>query len=177
MWKRRDRIPVTVVRPPVVYGPRDFGLFDLYRMVARGFRPEIGGRKVISIIHVRDLVDGIVRAGEAPAGAGEIFYLANEAAVEVSAVLGLIERALGKKALRVAIPDRVVRFLGAVVEGGSRLAGKRILFGRDKALEMTQKAWVCLPAKAAKVLGWRARIPFPAGLEEAVRWYQDERLL
>jgi nucleoside-diphosphate-sugar epimerase len=177
VWKRRDRIPVTVVRPPVVYGPRDFGLFDLYRMVARGFRPEIGGRKVISIIHVRDLVEGIVRAGEAPTGAGEIFYLANEAAVEVSEVLGFIQRALGKKALRVAIPDRVVRFLGAVVEDGSRLAGKRILFGRDKALEMTQKAWVCLPGKAAKVLGWRARIPLPAGLEKTVRWYQEERLL
>src|SRR5947208_4818263 len=43
------------------------------------------------------------------------------------------------------IPDRVVRFLGAVVEDAASLVGKRSMFGRDKALEMTQKAWCCSP--------------------------------
>src|SRR5882672_707690 len=39
VWARRVRVPVTVIRPPVVYGPRDFGLFDLYVTVAKGLRP------------------------------------------------------------------------------------------------------------------------------------------
>jgi len=38
---------------------------DLYRAVACGLRPEIGGRKTVSLVHVRDLVEGIVRAAEA----------------------------------------------------------------------------------------------------------------
>jgi nucleoside-diphosphate-sugar epimerase len=177
VWKRRERTPVTVIRPPVVYGPRDFGLYDLYRTVAKGLRPEIGGRKTISIVHVRELVQGIVRAGEASEGANEAFYLANEAAVEVSALLGLIQRALGTRALRVGIPDRVVRFLGAVVEDGARLAGKRSMFGRDKALEMTQRAWCCNPAKAARLLGWCARIPLEQGMEETAAWYKSQGLL
>lgn len=177
VWKRRERTPVTVIRPPVVYGPRDFGLFDMYRTVAAGLRPEIGGRKLISIIHARDLAEGIVRAGEAPEGANEAFYLANDAAVEISAVLGLIERALGKRALKVGIPDRVVRFLGAVVEDGAKLAGKKTMFGRDKALEMTQKAWCCSPAKAARLLGWSARLPLEKGMEETAAWYKSQGLL
>jgi nucleoside-diphosphate-sugar epimerase len=177
VWKRRDRTPVTVIRPPVVYGPRDFGLYDLYRTVARGLRPEIGGRKLISIIHVRDLALGLLRAGEAPEGANQAFYLANDAVVEVSALLDLIERALGTRALRVGIPDRVVRFLGAVVEDGARLAGKRSMFGRDKALEMTQKAWCCSPAKAARVLGWHARAALEKGMEETAAWYKSQGLL
>jgi dihydroflavonol-4-reductase len=177
VWKRRDRVPVTVIRPPVVYGPRDFGLFDLYRTVSMGLRPEIGGRKVLSIIHVRDLVEGIVRAGEAAEGANQVFYLANEEPVEVSALLDLIQRTVGNRALRVGIPDRVVRFLGAVVEDGARLAGKRSMFGRDKALEMTQKAWCCSPAKAQRLLGWRARVPLERGMAETVSWYRTNGLL
>jgi dihydroflavonol-4-reductase len=177
VWKRRHRTPVTVIRPPVVYGPRDFGLFDLYRTVSKGFRPEIGGRKVISIVHARDLAEGIVRAGEAPEGADQAFYLANAGTVEISAVLDLIQRALGARAVRVGIPDRVVRFLGAVVEDGARLAGKRSMFGRDKALEMTQKAWCCSPAKSARLLGWRARIPLEAGMKETAEWYKSQGLL
>ena len=177
VWKRRDRIPVTVIRPPVVYGPRDFGLFDLYLTVSKGLRPEIGGPKRISIVHVRDLVDGIVSAAESPAGANEVFYLSNEAKVEISEVMGLVAAALGNKTLRVGIPDRVVRFLGALVEDAALMVGKRSMFGRDKALEMTQKAWCCSPAKAGRLLGWTARVPLERGMAEAVAWYRGERLL
>jgi len=177
VWKRRYRIPVTVIRPPVVYGPRDFGLFDLYRTVSKGLRPEIGGPKRISIVHVRDLVDGIVAAAESPAGANEVFYLANEATVEISEVMGLVAAALGNKSLRVGIPDRVVRFLGALVEDAASMVGKRSMFGRDKALEMTQKAWCCSAAKAGRLLGWKARVPLERGMAEAVAWYRGERLL
>jgi len=177
VWKRRDRIPVTVIRPPVVYGPRDFGLFDLYLTVSKGLRPEIGGSKRISIVHVRDLVEGIVAAGESPAGANEVFYLANEAKVEISEVMGLVAAALGNRTFRVGIPDRVVRFLGALVEDVASMVGKRSMFGRDKALEMTQKAWCCSPAKAERLLGWKARVPLERGMTEAVAWYRGERLL
>jgi dihydroflavonol-4-reductase len=177
VWRLRERIPVTVIRPPVVYGPRDFGLFDLYKTVSKGLRPEIGGPKRISIVHVRDLVEGIVKAAESPAGANEVFYLANEETVEISEMMGLIQRSLGKRALRVGIPDRVVRFLGAVVEDAASLAGKRSMFGRDKALEMTQKSWCCSPAKAARLLGWRAGQPLERGMTEAVAWYRSQGLL
>lgn len=177
VWGRRARIPVTVIRPPVVYGPRDFGLYDLYVTVSKGLRPEIGGPKRISIVHVRDLVEGIITAAESPSGANEVFYLANEGTVEISEVMGLIQRALGKRALRVGIPDRVVRFLGAVVEDAASLVGKRSMFGRDKALEMTQKAWGCSPAKAGRLLGWRAGVPLEKGMADAVAWYRAEGFL
>jgi len=177
VWKRRDRVPVTVIRPPVVYGPRDFGLRDLYRTIAKGLRPEIGGRKTISLVHVSDLVDGMIRAAEAPEGANEVFYLANREPWAVDGLMDVIQGAIGRSALKVPIPDRVVRFLGAVVEDGARLAGKRSMFGRDKALEMTQKAWVCTAEKAGRLLGWQARVPLEAGMKETVAWYRGEGLL
>ena len=149
----------------------------MYRTVAKGLRPEIGGPKRISIVHVRDLVEGIVRAGEAAEGANEAFYLANGETVAVSDVLGIIQRALGTKALRVGIPDRVVRFLGAVVEDAARLAGRRSMFGRDKALEMTQKAWCCSPTKADRLLGWKARVALDRGMADTAAWYKSQGLL
>jgi nucleoside-diphosphate-sugar epimerase len=177
VWKRRERIPVTVIRPPVVYGPRDFGLYDLYVTVSKGLRPEIGGPKRISIVHVRDLAEGILAAAESPAGANEVFYLANRESVEISDVMGLVARALGNRTLRVGIPDRVVRFLGAVVEDAASMVGKRSMFGRDKALEMTQKAWCCSAAKAERLLGWTARVPLDRGMPEVLEWYRAQRLL
>jgi nucleoside-diphosphate-sugar epimerase len=177
VWRRRGRTPVTVVRPPVVYGPRDFGLIDLYRTLARGLRPEIGGRKVVSLVHAADLAEGMVRAAESPAGANEVFLLANRAPWAMSDLLDLIERALDRRAWRLPVPDRVVRFLGAIAEDGARLAGKRSMFCRDKALEMTQKAWTCSPEKAKRVLGWEGGVPVERGMAETLAWYRDRGFL
>jgi nucleoside-diphosphate-sugar epimerase len=51
------------------------------------------------------------------------------------------------------------------------------MFGRDKALEMTQKAWCCSPAKAERLLGWRAAIPLEQGMRETAAWYKSQSLL
>jgi nucleoside-diphosphate-sugar epimerase len=126
---------------------------------------------------VRDLVEGILRAAEAPEAENEVFLLSNRAAWTVSDLLGLIQKSIGRKAVRVRVPDRVVRFLGAVVEDGAKLAGKRSMFGRDKALEMTQRAWSCSPEKARRRLGWEARTPVERGMEETLAWYRAEGLL
>lgn len=177
VWKRRDRVPVTIVRPPVVYGTRDTGLYDMYRVLDKRLKPEIGGPKRVSLVHVRDLCEGILRAAGEPAAAGEIFFLSNAEALGVADLMRVIQRALGKRALRVPIPDRVVRFLGAVSEDAAKLVGRRSMFCRDKALEMTQKAWTCAPSKARRILGWEAQIPVERGMAETIAWYRAEGLL
>ena len=91
--------------------------------------------------------------------------------------MDLILEELGRKAIRVPVPDRVVRFLGSVVEEGAKIAGFHPMFGRDKALEMTQEAWSCLPDKAHRVLGWESRIPVDRGMAETLRWFREEGML
>lgn len=177
VWERRDRLPVTVIRPPVVYGPRDLGLLDLFKVLAAGLRPVIGAPKRISIVHVRDLVEGMVAAATSAAGADEVFYLCNSETRTMSEILELVDAGLGGGALALPVPDRVVGWLGALAEDAARLLGRPLLFSRDKALEMTQSHWCCSPAKAGRVLGWSSRIPLEAGLKETLHWYQDRKFL
>ena len=55
-----DRLPLTVVRPPSVYGPRDVDFLKLFRMVARGRAPHLTGpAQEVSVIHVRDLTEAM----------------------------------------------------------------------------------------------------------------------
>ena len=176
VWARRGEQGVTIVRPPVVYGPRDEGMLDLYKTLARGLRPRIGGPKYTSLIHVRDLAKGFVLAG-GEAGAGRTFFLSNRDAVSFAELADLILRALNKRAVPVPIPDRVVRFLGGLAEDVTRVTGGGGLFSRDKALEMTQKYWTCSPALAKKHLGWEATIHPEQGFKETLDWYRAERLL
>lgn len=177
VWKHRDRIPVTVIRPPVVYGPRDEGLLSLFRAIRWGLIPQIGDGMVLSLIHVRDLVEGMVRAAESPAAANDVFYLANPRPVTMAEVLDGVARLMRRRGVRVRFPDRVVRFLGEVSEKVGRFLGRVPMFSRDKALELTQRAWVCSPAKARRVLGWESTVPLERGLSETLDWYRSQGLL
>jgi len=60
-------LEVTVVRPSTVYGPRDQALLPLFRLVRRRLAPRLPGDPVVSVVHVRDLVDCIWRAAGARA--------------------------------------------------------------------------------------------------------------
>ena len=166
----------TIVRPPVVYGPRDEGMLDLYRTLARGMRPEIGGPKFTSLVHVRDLARGLVLAG-GDMGIGKTFFLSNREPVSFKELANLILRGMKKRALRVPIPDRVVRLLGELAEGYTKMTGRGGLFSRDKAIEMTQKSWVCSPALAKRLLDWEAKISPEEGFKETLEWYKAEKLV
>jgi nucleoside-diphosphate-sugar epimerase len=175
--RHRGEIEVAAARPPVVYGPRDTGLFDMYKVLTTGVKPQFGDEKFISIIHIDDLVPGLIACGEHPAAAGECFYLANEAWHAQGQVMDFILNALGKKAVGVGIPDRVLRFLGGVAEDTFKLLGKHSMFNRDKALEMTQRAWICSPAKAKQRLGWASQVDIEQGLKATLDWYRAQKWL
>ena len=60
-----DKLNCTVVRPPAVYGPRDYAIFEYFKSMSRGLQPMIGfDNKLISLIHGVDLVKGFILAGE-----------------------------------------------------------------------------------------------------------------
>ena len=70
-------MPVVVLRPGFIYGPRDRTvlpkLLDTIRK--RKFRWLGGGRKALNCIYVGNLVDAIFLAAEKPSAVGQIFNL------------------------------------------------------------------------------------------------------
>src|SRR5262249_50713747 len=60
-----DLLNVTIIRPPAVYGPRDYAIYEFFKAIARGIAPRIGRTEMtVSLVHVRDLAEGIVLGAE-----------------------------------------------------------------------------------------------------------------
>ncbi len=63
--KYRNKIPVSVVRPSAVYGPRDKDWYMYAKSIKNGIQLLIGfSKKYVNLIYIDDLIDGIVKAGE-----------------------------------------------------------------------------------------------------------------
>lgn len=173
----RSPAPWTIIRAPIVFGPGDMDMLDMFRIVARGIAPRLGRtERWYSLIYVKDLVRGMIAAA-ASSGGNETFYVANPEPVEWQGLMGQAGRVLGKKARRIVVPTAVGWLLAEAAELRVRLLGRRAIFNRDKFDEMRHPAWVCSAAKIGSQLHFQPRVPLPAALEETIAWYRGSGLL
>ncbi len=171
------RVPISIVRPPVVFGGGDQAMRPAFRMAARGVAIT-PGRGRVSLIHVTDLV-ALLRAaalaGETltPDGVGRGIYFGG---VDESPAIGDLARriaiAVGRpRALILPAPAAAV-WAGALVgEAIGRLGGND-LFSRDKAREALAGDWVCATGKARAQLGWAPAASLDARLAETAAAYR-----
>jgi len=171
----RDILPVTIVRPPAVYGPRDYGIFEFFKAVKGGMFPMIGRRdKRVSLVHVRDLVEGIILAGESQASTGRTYFISSEDDYSMRAVADLMAALMHKRAREIAIPKSVAYVVAVAAEAVAALLGKPPVINRDKVTDLSQTSWSCSIERAKSELGYEPRVALEDGLRETLSWYKRE---
>lgn len=175
-----EELPLTVVRPSSVYGPREADIYTMIKTAddARIF-PIIGAGKIaaLSLVHVRDLVRGMIDAAESDVSTGETYFLGSEAQYSWSEVKEAVAAALGKRVLSIPVPAALVTPIGAVVETAGRIAGQYPPLNREKAREARYACAMCSSAKAQRDFGYRQETGLEEGMVETVGWYRKERWL
>jgi nucleoside-diphosphate-sugar epimerase len=172
----QSKIPIVVIRPPAVYGPREADIYTFFRALKAGICPIVGDPHApsLSLVHVGDLVRGMVAAAEAPNTAGETYFIGSETFYSWNDVKDAATAALGRRALSVSIPPVLVGAVGAVVEVLGRLSGTYPPLNREKALEIRRVCKRCSTEKAQREFGYRQKIALKDGMAETIEWYRRE---
>ncbi len=163
-----------IVRPPVVYGPRDTDVFQLLKSISKGLVLEIaGGERWFSAIFVRDLVDGLITALQHPAAAGRAYFLSFPQPASWSELSGVAARIMGKTPRVVQVAPGLARAVGVCAETWSRIVRKPGILSREKVREAVCRYWTCDTRRAAAELGFEARTGLEAGLAQTLAWYKE----
>jgi dihydroflavonol-4-reductase len=165
----------TIVRPPIVYGPRDRQILRLFRMARRGWAPLVGHgrRQELSLVHARDLAAALVAAATSERTAGGTYHAAHPTPITQRALLEAIGAAVGSRVRTLALPAALVKAALAMAAAAARLRGSASLLDPAKAAELLAPAWTCSSAALERDAGWRAAIDLREGLGETARWYRD----
>jgi len=171
----RSLLPqAVIVRPPVVYGPRDTGVYPLLKSISRGVALQIaGGERWLSFIYVRDLVDGILAASTSPRALGRTYFLSHAQPVNWSHLRDAAARVMGRKPLVLRVPVSAAYGIGYLAELWSALTRQPGMVSREKIGEAVCPRWVCDSRRAASELGFEARTSLDAGLAETLAWYKE----
>ncbi|HKO16497.1 MAG TPA: NAD-dependent epimerase/dehydratase family protein, partial [Gemmatimonadaceae bacterium] len=148
-----SRLPVTIARPCSVYGPGDVDFLALFRMARHGLLLYPGtATQYLSLLHVDDLVDGLVAAAEAEAMQGQIVFLCGTTPVRWCDLGTAIAAAVGRRALAVNLPGALVRAAVPLGEAWARVTGRETLLNRHKVALAGPPFWVCSGERASRLL-------------------------
>lgn len=170
-----DRLPVTIVRPSGVYGPRDRDLFRYFTMIHRGIEPLIrSGSQELNFVHVADVVRGIRAAALHPAALGEVFFIGDAVNHTSAEICGAVAMAQDRRPLVFSLPASLVYLTGAIGEGAGRVLRREVFFNLQKVREALQDAWTCSIHKARVLIGYEPRVALAEGILSTYEWYRRE---
>jgi len=182
-----DRVPITIVRPPIVLGEGDRVGLAMFTMISRlgVFVVPSLGRSRYSIIHAEDLARLLIQAAEHgerlptlspeenPTSQGYYFGACDEH--PSYAELGrMIATAMGHRPpLIIPTPPRAVWVVAAFGELKSKVCRRPEYLTLDRAGEIRAGSWLCSPQKAVNGLGFSVAATLAQRLKQTVAWYRE----
>ena len=175
-YYREHGVPVVVLRPGFIYGPRDRTVLpNLIEKLRRGEVRYIGGgRRAMNCIFVGNLVDAALTAMEKPEAVGQVYNLTDGEAVSKRRFIEAVADGVGvPRPSGLGVPLWVARIAAAWMEGGRGGAATRkpprLTQGRLKFLGLNLDFSI---EKAKRELGWRPPVSFDEGMRETIEWYK-----
>lgn len=168
----RDKIPVTIIRPPAVYGPRDTDFFVMFKMVKTGLLP-YWGKCFYSLLYVEDLVRGLIMAAENKEAGGKTFFLSDDIVYTNEDIAAEISSAIGSRPVKIRLPRPILPVLAFL---GQKINKKGII-NRDRINDFRYTHWTCDPARAKSELGFESKTRLREGIKWTADWYKIHRWL
>ncbi len=166
-----ERFPVTVVRPPTLYGPGEHRLVPLFRAAQRGVVPMVRPEGTLSMLSGRDCAEAIARVLEVEPDARTLF-LAEPRPYGRREMAELVGAAMGRSVRVLPVPVPLLRAAAFGSEVAARLRDVPVAFTRDKVRDLAAAHQCCDPTRAMEELFWAARDDFVRGAVEMVRAYR-----
>ena len=168
-----DQLPITIIRPPAVYGPRDVDIFLFFQMINRGIMPILGDAdKLLSLVHVKDLVAGIYAAAVSKRAVGETYFLTDGDIHTWMGIERVIADALEMRPLKVKVPLSLLDFISIFTEAAAKITRQAPTLNRQRVRDLKQQFWICDSTKAQKELGYRPTYFVQKGMQETADWYR-----
>ncbi len=173
-----DKLPITIVRLPAIYGERDTEIYQMFKTYKMGIMPIVGfNDKKLNLSHVSDVVNGIYLAAVSENSINNTYFIASEEIYTWTQISKAIEKAFGRKALTIRIPHLIVYTVAAFAEFFAMFSSKAATFNMEKAKDFVQSNWTCDVSKAKRELGYNQKISLEVGLKRTIDWYREMKWL
>lgn len=179
-YHRKQRVPVTILRPGFVYGPRDRSVLPRLsdRLKERSVIYIARGKYALNTTYVGNLADAVLLAIDRPEAVGEVFNITDGEFVSKRKFFETVADGLGLKRPRgfPPVPVWLARWMANWRESVFRKKNKphppRITQAQLKFAGLNLDFSI---AKARTKLGYAPRVLFDEGMKQTIEWFKSQK--
>jgi nucleoside-diphosphate-sugar epimerase len=167
---------ISIVRPPMVFGPGDGATKPIFNAIKRGLVPISRAPSArFSMIDVRDLATGLLKLCQhQPLNATRPIYFAYKSQLRMEEVARLVAQQHGLTYRQFHCPNWIIWCVSVFSECLARITQGSATLNRDKYLEMTNGPWTCDPTHAESLLNWQPDSSLTIRLAEVFESYYPD---
>lgn len=155
-----ENFKLTIIRPPMVVGPRDTAVLDIFKMVQGTFivTPGLDGKsKEYSFVCIYDLVKGLVKVMDVNLPDRiQTFFLSYPKKATFKEIVKAIQYATGKKFIFfILVPMPIVRLAARFLKFVYAFYKHALPLTPDKVRELQPTSWCCESEKSVRLLDMR----------------------
>ncbi|MDQ2903993.1 MAG: NAD-dependent epimerase/dehydratase family protein [Chloroflexota bacterium] len=174
---REQGLPVTVVRPGLVYGPGDLHLLGLFVSIKKGlFRVIDGGQALLHPVYIDDMTDALLLAGGRAEALGHSYNIAGAQPASIHELATAIAQALGKQLPTGSIPLWLANLAADIFALTPGLKGERAPLTRSRVRFLTHSR-VYDSSRAKTELGYAPGVELAKGIQLTADWYVQHEYL
>jgi nucleoside-diphosphate-sugar epimerase len=166
--------PATIFRPAGIYGEGDLRFLKLFRSIQKRRFVMLGsGRIRLHLVHVDDLVQGILLCGSRPEALGQVFLLAGPEAPTLNELVEIIADAMHVPRPRLHVPVWPVYGAAWLCELVCVPLGIDPPLHRRRVGFFTHHREFDI-SKARRLLGFNPRVQVHEGIQRTALWYSQK---
>ena len=172
--KFKQYFPLTILRAPTIFGPRDPVLLSYFKFIKRGILPSLGKKpRLVSLCYVKDLIKSFDLSIQNPTKSGDIFHVAYPSPHKWDDLGQAAGKALDLKLKTIKLPIWTLYPIYGIAEFFGKISGNPSILSREKYFEMKQPAWIIDTETAREKLGFSPIKPFQEAVQETIDWYMS----
>ncbi|MCX8160120.1 MAG: NAD-dependent epimerase/dehydratase family protein [Candidatus Saccharicenans sp.] len=175
--KRKEKMPVIILRAAAIYGPRDRDFLQLFQLVKKGWLPTFTKELLLSLCYVDDLVRALELCLTVSFKSGEIYNVADPVPRSWEEIGLEAARILGLKVKPLRFPLWLVKSASGISEVFSRFSGRPSPLNRSKCRDLEKLFWVADTGKIKRDLGFETSWTFPQAMRVTLDWYLENNWL
>lgn len=180
-WEMHNKgdIPLTIVKPSWMYGPRDRASMPrMITAIRKGKAKIIGdGQNRLNLTYAGNEAEGCILAAMANRAMGQTYNLSDDGAITLEEYWNGIAKALGAKPVTKKVPYKVAYTAGFLMECMGHLLDRKKppLVTRYSAWLMGRRCFFSCE-KARRELGWQPTVGYDEGIRRSVQWCLDNNV-
>jgi nucleoside-diphosphate-sugar epimerase len=178
---RTSGLDWTILRPSGIYGPSNVDDVAYYFITSfKGFASKFiigSGKNFIQFVHVKDVVQGFVKALDRPASIKGIYIITQSRPYTYEEVYRVLANIFQQKEPRWRVSKPLAMLMMLPIEGFSALIGRENFLYRRETVESVTSDRAFKIDRARRDLGYEPAYDLPEGMAETVAWYRENGYL